>query len=93
MAANFRSIDFLAVLMLLIIGGACVKKTVPTGAPAAQKSAGQDTAAPEDPEDKNKCRLASLRHCSDVCDGVYGMMCSWGQACNPVQHYCEKAEI
>ncbi len=37
------------------------------------------------------CLPAALRHCSDKCDGVYGMSCAWGQACNPLTHVCEKA--
>ncbi len=92
MAFPFR---FLIVLLLLGSFPACAKKQAPTDLSSGQKSAEGDfdgTEEAEDPEDKTKCRLASLRHCSDQCDGVWGMMCNWGQACNPVQHYCEKAE-
>lgn len=95
MRSPFR---LLMVLLLLVVLPTCAKKHVPTEASSGQKSAGgefddaEGMEEGEDPEDKNKCRLASLRHCSDQCDGVWGMMCAWGQACNPVQHYCEKAE-
>ncbi|MDD5295474.1 MAG: hypothetical protein PHU46_01045 [Rhodocyclaceae bacterium] len=38
----------------------------------------------------NNCQIASLRHCSNVCNGEYGMLCFPGTVCNPDTHRCEK---
>lgn len=37
-----------------------------------------------------QCRIPSLRLCHDVCNGEYGMLCMWGQVCDPDNHTCEK---
>jgi hypothetical protein len=32
---------------------------------------------------------AALRPCSDVCGGVFGMLCAPRTVCNPSTHRCE----
>lgn len=53
---------------------------------ASQEQAAETPA----PEQKKVCEAASLRHCSNQCDGVYGMFCFPSTVCNPVTHRCEK---
>ena len=42
------------------------------------------------PPKKEECQAAALRPCSDVCGGVYGMLCAPRTVCNPSTHMCEK---
>jgi hypothetical protein len=41
------------------------------------------------PPKKEECRAPALRPCSDVCGGVFGMLCAPRTVCNPSTHRCE----
>jgi len=41
------------------------------------------------PPKKEECLAAALRPCSDVCGGVFGMLCAPRTVCNPSTHRCE----
>ena len=42
------------------------------------------------PPKKEECQPPYVRPCSDVCGGVFGMLCAPPTVCNPSTHRCEK---
>ena len=41
------------------------------------------------PPKKEECQPPPVRPCSDVCGGVFGMLCAPPAVCNPSTHRCE----
>src|SRR5262245_2619991 len=41
------------------------------------------------PPKKEECQPPHVRSCSDVCGGVFGMLCTPRTVCNPSTHRCE----
>ncbi len=41
---------------------------------------------------QQNCGLAALRACHSQCNGEYGMLCFYGDVCNPATHNCEHAQ-
>lgn len=57
---------------------------------AAETSGDKKKAEETKKPPETKCAMSSVRHCSDKCNGEYGMMCFPGTVCNPDKHRCEK---
>jgi hypothetical protein len=84
-----------AILSMAFIGAVLTFDTkIVSGADGAGCAVGPDGKClpppSPSPKTKPKCELASLRHCSNVCDGVYGQTCFPSTVCNPSTHRCEK---
>src|SRR5215831_17023311 len=58
----------------------------------AADSSESEKAAPSPsptPPKKEECQPPPVRPCSDVCSGVFGMLCASPTVCNPSTHRCE----
>ena len=57
---------------------------------AADSSESEKVSPSPTPPKKEECQPPPVRPCSDVCGGVFGMLCAPPTACNPSTHRCEK---
>ena len=56
---------------------------------AADSSESEKVSPSPTPPKKEECQPPPVRPCSDVCGGVFGMLCASPTVCNPSTHRCE----
>src|SRR5215475_4289688 len=57
---------------------------------AADSTESEKASPSPTPPKKEECQPPLVRPCSDVCGGVFGMLCAPPTVCNPSTHWCEK---